>query len=934
MDTAFKVQISSVRAKQLHCPNRTAESFPLFRLNFDHKVVESELYQGAGDPEWAAKSSFEYRLREADLQSSIQSLQQRRATLEVCFVDMRGGKELRVGSCSVDLFTICAGPHQFTFALQSDDGTPAGSIFFSLTMEQQTSVQVEFKEVSISGLPVPAPYRLAYHFASVVGRDVESGISPVSTNPQWMADALPRLEIRSTLRVLMNSTVKVHVEDMQQRGSRVVVFDLPLREFISTNAPHSAPFKKNAYGTSVPGSSQANFAALATGIVQFSNLPIFAQFERGENQQGNVHGKPLLPSCPAPPSFSKVPKRLPDMRPGQAQFELAQQQSLLPDLMNPEKVNAWGAHPAPHIAYQPGPPQSTSYNPMTAPPVHPYAEPQHQSYQRQQPSTHVTDYGYDDRRPTAYHVQPPPASMYIGQQPAQQQHPLQYSSYGNESQQSYARGTTNVIPPQPPMRQHSPMGRGSLSSLRAKSPLASAGDTLIRQHHDTVAAVEQQQRRVQALAQELHERTVTESSMAEQRAKELETEEQRVLNELRRVNRTVEDLHRMKEEHEAAMLNFERKIDGEKNALINELEDLAALHVQIKELSNQVASHADEDQRIRERSRVEIEGARGRFDQDTRTLSDVEAKIQYRLGQPAPPAFAPTPNTSRALSAHPSYGAVSQSPTRSRHEPRTYSPVRDKGGFGGLHSVAPSLDVSYDDHAHANRGRGHSGGISGVVVPAMHSDVDDLVQSIRTNDLYRIQQILKRSPRSIFDDNNVLHVACSNTAPDFEVVSLVVYHRPELVNGVDANTGSTALHLACNAQSISMPVVDLLLSKGASVTALDNDGLSPFHVAVRNLSDVSHNLKKLLLLKGNADVNAPTGRGETPMHLVGTHDRFIDVLRFLVRYGANQTAVAKIHNADNILTPVTPLQKSRWYGPAADECRRFLEQGGAAHTYY
>ncbi|CUG94025.1 Hypothetical protein, putative, partial [Bodo saltans] len=464
-------------------------------------------------------------------------------------------------------------------------------------------------------------------------------------------------------------------------------------------------------------------------------------------------------------------------------------------------------------------------------------------------------------------------------------------------------------------------------------PLASAGETLIRQHQDTVAAVEQQQRRVQALAQELHERTIAEVSSSELRTKELEQEEVRVLNELRRVSRAVEDLGRMKEEHQATLLNFERKMDAEKTALINELEDLAALHVQVTELSNQVTTHAEEDHRIRERSRIEIEGARGRFDHDTRTLSDVESKIQYRLGQPAPPSFSSPPTTHNAsrISAQPSYGAVTGSPLRSRVEPRAISPARERVvGYGGLHSTAPSLDVSYE----YNSTRGHSGGISSVVVPPMHSDVADLLNAVRTNDLYRIQQVLKRAPRCIFEDNNILHLACANPSPDFEVVSLLVYHRPELINGVDTSTGSTALHLACSASAISMPVVDLLLSKGASVTVLDNDGLSPFHVAVRNMSDGSHNLKKLLLLKANADVNGPTGRGETPAHLVCTHDRFVDVLRFLVRYGANLNAVANIHNADNIVTPVTPLQKSRWYGPAADECRRFLEQGGAMHSFY
>lgn len=928
MDLAFKVQLSHVRGKQLHCPNRTGDSFPMFRLNFDQKLIESELFQGAGDPEWQSKASFEYRLRETTLQDAMTSLSNRRAQIDVAYVDMRGGREAKVGSCSVDLLSICTGPHLFHLNLQSETGAAAGSIYFSLVMEQQTTVSVEFSRIEVSGLPRPAPYRLAYQFAAVVGRDVESAVSQPSVNPAWGSNELPRVEIRSTLRALLASTLRVHVEDMQQRGVRIVAFDLAVRELVTSNTTQSVPFKRNAYGTTAPESGAANFAALATGIVQFSNLPIFAQFEKGENQQGSIHGKPLMAACPTPSGYSKVPKRLPDMRPGQAQFEVAQHAALQPSLTAPS-MNTWGAQPAPQLQHFPAPPVPPTAPQYQAGNTSAYMQQQwggmqqtpapHQSFtvsHQQQPSQYQPAYAHAVPSIAAFQEQSFAQPQYAPPESIQQSFSV-YPSF----QPPYA-----PLTPVPPSYHQGSASAASLAALRAKSPLAGAGESLIRQHADTVAACEQQQRRIQALAQELHERTVAEVAGSERRIQELDAEEHRVRDELRRYERAVDDLRRMKEEHEAAFLVFSRRSESDKLALINELEDISAMQIQLNELARQINEHAQEAERNKERTRMEIESARSRFDMDTKGLGEVESKIQYRLVQPPPPAFTTMHAAAATLPYHLTSPAKQpfrvSTPPRTQQAPpppiefRSLSPSRQGGSRNTMHSTGPSFEGASEPPV----------SYSAFAAPPMHADVDDLVEAVRQGDNYRFQQVIKRSPKVIFDNNNLLHIACAQQAPDYEMVSSIVYYRPELINGIDTTTGSTALHFACKAQVISMPVVDLLLSKGASTTIFDSDGLNPFHVAVRNLYDTSHALKKLLLFKGGVDINCVTSRGETSMHMICTHDKYLEVVRFLVSYGANLHAVARVPNAENRPVAVTPLEKCRWFGPVAEECRRFLER--------
>lgn len=104
--------------------------------------------------------------------------------------------------------------------------------------------------------------------------------------------------------------------------------------------------------------------------------------------------------------------------------------------------------------------------------------------------------------------------------------------------------------------------------------------------------------------------------------------------------------------------------------------------------------------------------------------------------------------------------------------------------------------------------------------------------------------------------------------------------------------GFTPLHLS--AQQDHLAITILLLDRGAKADALANGRRTPLHLASRF---ASADTVELLLERGNADPNAPTADGRTPLHYAasasarsgdGDEDRR-DVIRVLRDWGADPT---------------------------------------------
>jgi ankyrin repeat protein len=73
-----------------------------------------------------------------------------------------------------------------------------------------------------------------------------------------------------------------------------------------------------------------------------------------------------------------------------------------------------------------------------------------------------------------------------------------------------------------------------------------------------------------------------------------------------------------------------------------------------------------------------------------------------------------------------------------------------------------------------------------------------------------------------------------------------------------------------------MPVIELLISKGASVDARNTHGQTPLHMAAFK----GHKEAAIYLLDHGADVNAENNQGSTPLLLSAEegHLPFVDLL--------------------------------------------------------
>ena len=917
MEWSFKVRLSKVSAKQLNCAERTPHSLPFFRVDFDGKVIQSELCQSSGDPSWQHKSSFEYRLSEDGVQQAIASLCARTCAIEVLFSDVASGREISVGRCVVDLYTVASGASTMTYELARSGSPSCGSVSFDLSMEQQSVAAISLSTLAINGLPRPAPYKLSYHFLSLEAHEVEGSISSPTPNPQWDGSDLPKLLIRTTLRGLMEDTVRVHVRDVQQNGAKIAHFDLPLREFLSSNAAHSASFTKNAYAN--PG-TPANFTALVTGTIAFRDLPVFAQFVSGANNGGMLHGKPLFPSCPPPPNYSKLPQKLPPSMSSsssigapvaahqqqnsmiyahspapmaqqqQVQYQQQVQQTQTHTSVTQQRETgayqqtgayqvafspAFSAPPSPRLPQLPAPaplPPSNSY--MTA--AQPYS-PLSQQVSYPPPAMHHQQ----PVLPYAPIPQPYPASPYPPAQPTQSQH----VSYTQAASTSFLQEQS---------QQHHLSGSAADAALNRSraAGLSTASDQLIRQHHDTVEALAAQQRRVKQLHDELQERTLIETTNVENRMRELMAEEQRVLEDLRRADARAEEIRQHLADQEAQAAHFLSVSESEHTALTIESNDLDDLSQHLQQLLHNITTHVSDDEKIRERARYELDATRSRLDTDIKDLNQVEQKVTLRL-------VTPSKVSGPASGIYGQFYTTPVSPTR-------------RSEHSGSRAVVSSSSAQAEV--------GGTGSTS-------KWEAEDLMAAVQANDANRFLYIMSRSPSAILLCDSALHQACAQAAPDFDIVHAIVAARPELVLGVDTNSGNTALHFACAAKHSSMEVLDVLIRNGANVNATNNDGLTPFHIALLNIHDnEQHRIKRFLVFKGQVNINTQTAKGETPAHICVTSDRYVESLRFLVQHGASYTTPCMVMTHENRPVSMTPVDKARMMGVVADECRRFLER--------
>ncbi|GLD91762.1 hypothetical protein PINS_up000295 [Pythium insidiosum] len=114
-----------------------------------------------------------------------------------------------------------------------------------------------------------------------------------------------------------------------------------------------------------------------------------------------------------------------------------------------------------------------------------------------------------------------------------------------------------------------------------------------------------------------------------------------------------------------------------------------------------------------------------------------------------------------------------------------------------------------------------------------------------------------------------------------EILQALLKGKPDL--SIQDSAGQTALHLA--AQYEEEEAVQMLLRAKAKVDAVDSKKMTALHVAA---GKGNFELVKLLVERGNANVNVVDAKGNTPLHwaCICNADDLIDMIDYLTSKGA------------------------------------------------
>jgi ankyrin repeat protein len=125
-------------------------------------------------------------------------------------------------------------------------------------------------------------------------------------------------------------------------------------------------------------------------------------------------------------------------------------------------------------------------------------------------------------------------------------------------------------------------------------------------------------------------------------------------------------------------------------------------------------------------------------------------------------------------------------------------------------------------------------------------------------------------------------------AGDVPQVRALLAADSSLVNSTDGQ-GSSPLHIAIRRRHVE--IARLLIEHGADVNATTRKGSTPLALALGGIDPANDPLEFVsVLLANGADINIQGSQGRTPLEVAMVRYKSVELLKMLIRYGADVNA--------------------------------------------
>ena len=119
---------------------------------------------------------------------------------------------------------------------------------------------------------------------------------------------------------------------------------------------------------------------------------------------------------------------------------------------------------------------------------------------------------------------------------------------------------------------------------------------------------------------------------------------------------------------------------------------------------------------------------------------------------------------------------------------------------------------------------------------------------------------------------------------DLDEFQKFIEEHPDMVNTKEESHGNVALHVACSKGNL--PLIGLLLRKGAGINTQDIFGNTPLHYAI----DKDRIEVVQMLIHHGCDVNIADYRGNSPLHNATANNNY-PIVSLLLKQGADPDAL-------------------------------------------